>query len=120
VLKPSGFALITCPDLEQVAQRITEGKLEETAYVSPAGPITAFDMLFGHSASLAHGNLYMAHKSGFTTDRLGRLLEEAGFAESWIAKGRSYDLWAVALMSDTDREALKRALASTEQSYLVP
>ncbi len=96
ILKPDGFALLTLPDLEAVAQLVVEGKLTETAYESPVGPITALDMLFGHRPSLANGNHYMAHRTGFDTRRLGEALLEAGFEEVRIRKGRCYDLWAYA------------------------
>ncbi|MBS0356713.1 MAG: methyltransferase domain-containing protein [Proteobacteria bacterium] len=96
VLKPGGFALITLPDLERIAQLIVEGKIDEVIYVSPAGPITPLDMLFGHQASVARGNSYMAHRTGFTRKRLGRKLIEAGFEEVRILPGQGYDLWAIA------------------------
>ncbi len=38
VLRPGGFALVTMPDLQQVAERVAAGQLEEAAYVSPMGP----------------------------------------------------------------------------------
>ena len=72
VLKPDGFALITSPDLESVVSLILDGGLDKLAYTSPAGPITPLDMLFGHSASITRGQLYMAHKTGFTCALLGR------------------------------------------------
>lgn len=97
VLKPGGFALITLPDLGRIAQLITEGRADQVLYTSPAGPITPLDMLFGHQASLTRGNHYMAHRTGFTAERLGTMLAEAGFGEVRVVKGRSFDLWAVAL-----------------------
>jgi SAM-dependent methyltransferase len=117
VLKPDGFALITCPDLEAVAQLVVEGKLEETAYTAPAGPITALDMLFGFGASIERGNTFMAHNTGFTRDRLGHLLLECGFAEAWVTKGRMYDLWAVALMPEVDRASLKASLTASDVTF---
>lgn len=103
VLKPGGFALITLPDLQRVAQLIAEGRGDEVMYVSPAGPITPLDMLFGHQASLAGGNCYMGHRTGFTADRLGNALTRAGFDEVRVLKGNSFDLWALAItaMHDT-------------------
>jgi SAM-dependent methyltransferase len=96
VLKPGGFALITLPNLERIAQLVVEGKVDEVIYVSPAGPITPLDMLFGHQASIARGNSYMAHRTGFTNKRLGCRLIEAGFDEVRILPGQAYDLWAIA------------------------
>lgn len=101
VLKPGGFALITLPDLQRIAQLIAEGRGDEVMYTSPAGPITPLDMLFGHQASLARGNRYMGHRTGFTAERLGEKLTAAGFEEVRVLKGGSFDLWAVAVVTDT-------------------
>ena len=66
VLKPTGFALIIVPDLQRVGELIAADKLEDPAYMSPSGPICPVDMLYGFRKSLAAGNLFMAHKMGFT------------------------------------------------------
>ncbi len=96
VLKPGGFALLTLPDLRQVARLVVEDRLEDQAYTSLSGPITALDMIFGHSASLAQGNPFMAHRTGFTARTLQRLLIQAGFVEVTLRQGTSFDLWATA------------------------
>jgi SAM-dependent methyltransferase len=96
VLTADGFALITLPDLQAVAQLIVDGRLTETAYESPVGPITALDMVYGHRDSLVRGNRYMAHRTGFDTHHLGESLLAAGFAEVRVRKGHCYDLWAFA------------------------
>lgn len=93
VLRPGGMLLLTLPDLQRVAELVAADTLEETAYMSPSGPITPLDMIFGHTASLAQGRVFMAHKTGFTATSLQRLLAEAGFVA--IALRRSpFDLWA--------------------------
>ncbi|HEX3882042.1 MAG TPA: methyltransferase domain-containing protein [Stellaceae bacterium] len=93
VLRPGGMLLLTLPDLQRVAELVAADTLEEAAYMSPSGPITPLDMIFGHTASLAQGRVYMAHKTGFTATSLQRLLGEAGFAA--IEMRRSpFDLWA--------------------------
>lgn len=97
VLKPGGFALINLPDLQCIAELIGAGKVDQVLYRSPAGPITPLDMLFGHQASLERGNGYMAHRTGFTAERLARKLDEAGFGEARVMKGKAFDLWAVAI-----------------------
>ena len=109
VLKPEGFALITSPDLEAVASLILERDLHGTAYISPVGPITPHDMLFGHSGSVAQGRHYMAHKTGFTCTSLGQLLADAGFAVVLVKRDR-LDLWALALMESADKAAIQRDL----------
>jgi predicted SAM-dependent methyltransferase len=112
VIKPTGFVLIRSPDLEAIAQLVVDGRLESVAYESPAGPITALDMIFGHSRSIEKGSAFMAHHTGFTVERLGRLLLEAGFVEARVKKTPGYDLWAVAIMPKVDRTALLAELRS--------
>lgn len=101
VLKPGGFFFVTCPDVEVVARLITEGKLDEPAYVSSAGPITPIDILFGHGASIASGQRYMAHNTAFSLKRLGDQLVAAGFTE---ARGLTniFDLWMVGANGSLD------------------
>jgi len=94
VLKPHGLLLLTLPDLQQVARLVAEDRLEDSAYISQSGPITALDMIFGHTASLARGNQLMAHRTGFTARSLHKLLTEAGFVEVALRHGASFDLWA--------------------------
>lgn len=98
VLRPDGFVILTCPDLQSVAALIAEDKLTHSAYESPAGPITPLDILYGHRVSMAAGNLYMAHKCGFTKTVLQGTLLEAGFSSvGTLSRGHPfYDLWAVA------------------------
>jgi predicted SAM-dependent methyltransferase len=118
VLKPEGFALITCPDLEAIAELVVGGRTEDVAYTSPAGPITALDMLYGHSDSIAKGNSFMAHKTGFTADRLGRMLADGGFAEALVIKGRCFDLWALALKQTTDKSKLLADLQAHSLNFV--
>ena len=100
VLKPKGFALITLPDIEKIAQWIVDGNLEQVAYTSKMGPITPFDMLYGHKKAVQEGNSYMAHNSGFTAASLGNILLSAGFKEVRVRPGNNFDLWAVGLLQE--------------------
>lgn len=112
VLKPDGYAVITCPDLQAVSTLIADDKLTEPAYESPAGQIAPIDILYGHRPALARGNLFMAHRCGFTQKVLVGALKAAGFA-TVAARRRGhpfYDLWALATMAPMGEEAL-RALA---------
>lgn len=109
ILRPDGFALITCPDLETVMTLFLEHGPDHVVYHSAAGPITPLDMMFGHGRSIASGNMHMAHNSGLTAERLGRLLLEADFAEV-ITRRQSFDLWALALTKKADRAAIQREL----------
>jgi predicted SAM-dependent methyltransferase len=109
VLKLDGFAVITCPDLQSIAALVAQNKLLDTAYQSNAGPITPLDMLFGHRASLARGNLFMAHHCGFTRDVLAQSLQQAGFQSVRVlARPDNFDLWAVACRQVVSRDELLR------------
>jgi len=113
VLKPAGFIVVTCPDLQTVCQWVAEDKLEDAAYHSPAGPITPLDILYGHTAAIAAGHFYMAHKTGFTLKSLTRLLQQAGFQTiAGKRRPRGLDLWIVATKGPMVEEQL-RTLAST-------
>jgi predicted SAM-dependent methyltransferase len=96
VLKPRGLVLLTLPDLQQVAQLVVDDRLEDEAYYSPSGPVTPLDMIFGHTASVARGNRFMAHRTGFTARSLHQALIEAGFVDARVRAGGSFDLWASA------------------------
>lgn len=110
VLGPEGFLVITCPDLQSVCALIAQDRLTEEAYSSPAGPISPIDILYGYRPQLAAGNLYMAHRCGFTERVLIGTLRDAGFAMV-ASMRRGFDLWAVAGKSMRP-EAEMRALAA--------
>ena len=113
VLKPGGFVLIRCPDLASIVEAIQAIGPETVAYMSPAGPITPLDMLFGHRAAIANGNRFMAHHTAFTDERLGELLVDAGFASVVTKRADNYDLWAVAFTEETSMHAILADLAMT-------
>lgn len=112
VLRADGLAVITCPDLQSICALVAQDRLTDAAYQSPAGPITPLDVLYGHRPALARGNLYMAHRCGFTARVLGATLREAGFAGVAVkVRPAAFELWALATMAPLDDAAL-RALAS--------
>ncbi|MEI7789446.1 MAG: methyltransferase domain-containing protein [Chlorobiaceae bacterium] len=110
VLVPEGYAVITCPDLQSVAALIAEDKLTEAAYISPAGPITPLDILYGLRSSMAKGNIFMAHRCGFTKKVLVSTLQAGGF--SAVASSRRghpfYDLWALASVSARSGDEMRQ------------
>jgi SAM-dependent methyltransferase len=93
VLRPGGTALITLPDLQAVAKQIAVGKLEDTLYTSPAGPITPLDVVYGYRPSIAEGNEFMAHRTGFTAKTLGAKLRSVGFVDVSVQR-LDFALWA--------------------------
>jgi len=119
VLKPQGFFVVTCPDLQSVCKLIAEDKLTEAAYTSPAGPIAPIDILYGLRSSMAQGNLYMAHRCGFTQKVLTATLQAAGFkAVATMSRAHPYfDLWAVASKEALTEEQM-RALAVAHMTPL--
>lgn len=112
VLSADGFAVITCPDLRSVCALVAQDKLTEPAYTAPAGPIAPLDILYGHRPPMAQGNLYMAHRCGFTQKVLAATLQAAGF-KTVASKARPdyFDLWALASKAEVGAEAM-RALAA--------
>jgi len=109
VLKPEGFLVVTCPDLKSVCALIADDKLTEPAYVSPAGPIAPIDILYGHRPQMAAGNLFMAHRCGFTQRALDGPRRSNGFVTvASICRGTApyFDLWAVASKSKREEQAM--------------
>ena len=107
VIKPDGFAVITCPDLESVAKHIAAGRLEDPLYISPTGPISALDIFYGHGAAIARGEIYMAHKTGFTARTLGAHGQAAGFATLGIRRReKDFDLWMIATKAAVPSEKM--------------
>ena len=109
VLRPDGFLLVTCPDMLSVCKLVAEDKLTDAAYHSGMGPIAPIDIIYGHRASLAQGNLYMAHRCGFTKRVLAGTLQSAGFASAIKSRPEHFDLWAVASPEKNNESLLKLA-----------
>jgi predicted SAM-dependent methyltransferase len=113
VLKPDGFVVISCPDLKSVCALIAQDQLTDAAYTSPAGPIAPIDILYGHRPQMAQGNLYMAHRCGFTQKVLTGTLRSAGFKTvASFSRGFApfFDLWVLASVC-TRSEAEMQTLA---------
>jgi SAM-dependent methyltransferase len=114
ILKSDGFACIIVPDLQAIAGHIVADKLHEVMYQSPAGPITAHDIVFGFGPALARGHTSMAHRCGFTPTMLLKRLNETAFAEVVVRRRPSLELAAVARKTRSrdadDRDALLAAL----------
>ncbi|MCP5245994.1 MAG: tetratricopeptide repeat protein [Burkholderiales bacterium] len=108
VIRPNGFLVITCPDLQSVCALVANDKLTEPAYTSPAGPIAPIDILYGYRPFIEQGNFNMAHKCGFTKKVLIGTLRQAGFmTTAAINRGHPhYDLWAVASKSEITHDEI--------------
>ena len=111
-LKPTGIAVITLPDLQEVARYIAEGKLEDPLYISPAGPITPLDILYGHRPLGTDGNEVVTPHTGFTGATLGAALIKAGFAAVLVQREpAAFSLTAIAFRSTPDKERLAKVQA---------
>ena len=109
VLKPQGYAVITCPDLQAAAEMIAQDKLMETAYTTGSGMVvTPFDIVYSHREYTGRDKPYMAHHCGFTLKVLNATLRSNGFA-SVVGKrrARGLDLWVVATKQQMDEAALR-------------
>lgn len=95
VLRPGGFVMILTPNLMGVAEAIVKGNLEGPLFQSQAGPIAALDILYGHRPSLAAGNHFMSHKTGFIPETLKEKLRQVGFVDGEVQIA-PHDLFAVA------------------------
>ncbi|MFZ2308963.1 MAG: methyltransferase domain-containing protein [Rhodoferax sp.] len=107
VLRADGVAIITCPDLQSICTLVVNDGLTEPAYMSSVGPISPIDVLYGHRVPMANGNLYMAHRTGFTQKTLANALSEAGFqAVVTDVRPQHFDIWAVATKSPRSNQEL--------------
>jgi SAM-dependent methyltransferase len=112
VLAPTGFAFIQLPDLQEIARHIADGNLEDSLYMSSMGPIAPLDILYGHRPSLASGNVFMAHRTGFTGATLGTALIKAGFAAVLVQRDPlAFDLTALAFRRGLSEEQVISAQA---------
>lgn len=111
VLKPTGFVVITCPDLISVCEAVAKDRLIEPLYQSSIGPIAPIDILYGHRGYIAQGNIFMAHKCGFTYSVLCKVFYDAGFIKTFGGpRPEAYDLWLIAFKSDlSDEECINNA-----------
>jgi len=108
VLKPNGFCVITCPDIQTVCELVAQDKLMDAAYQSPAGPITPLDILYGHSNSIKDGNTYMAHRCGFTQRSLSPVIKQFGYISvATMRRAISFDLWVIASKNQRTEDEMR-------------
>ena len=109
VLKEGGAAHIRVPDVIEV-MRISLEKgidIEDVLYQSPAGPVRVLDIIYGYGPEIeASGQDYYAHKTGFSSRSLQKVLAEAGFARLYNSKGH-LELQAVAFKGEPEPSLLE-------------
>ncbi len=111
ILKDRGFAEIRVPDIAQViaAVHVQQLDLDDVLYVSPAGPITAHDVVYGlQSEIVKSGQDFYAHKTGFTTKSLVKFLTDGGFRHIFLVDDEELAVHALAFK--TEPTASQRAL----------
>jgi SAM-dependent methyltransferase len=114
VLKPGGKILVQVPDLQAIGGRLALDQADHVLYMSAAGAITALDVLYGHQASVGGGNLFMSHKTGFTSSVMKNALQAVGFTKVEIDRDK-FEIKARALKPETAHEQQKE---ETENSAL--
>jgi predicted SAM-dependent methyltransferase len=111
-LKDDGFAVITCPDVQAAAQMVAEDRMFETAYQSPAGPITPFDILYSYRPFVAANPEWMSHHCGFTLTTLTAVLQEARFSVvQGFRRASEFSLWVLASKSHRSTEEMAVLIA---------
>jgi hypothetical protein len=68
-------------------------------------------MLYGHSRAIESGHHHMAHRTGFTAERLGNLLLSTGFS-TVTTRCDNFEISALALMPEADAQQIQRDLAA--------
>ena len=108
VLGKEGFAEIAVPDLEAVFAEKQRRNLdfEDVLYVSPAGPISVNDVIYGFAQEIERsGNDFYAHKNAFTAASLTRALRRAGFTAVYTGC-RSLEIRAFAFKAEPTPDQL--------------
>lgn len=112
VLRPGGVVRIHVPDLQAIGGKVALDELDHVAYISPCGPITPLDMIYGHQGAISMGNLFMAHKTGFTKGTITRALKAAGF-ENVSVRRDSFEMEVNAFVPTTTEVELEPLATST-------
>jgi predicted SAM-dependent methyltransferase len=108
ILRSDGILILTCPDLESACEKVLQQGLVNPLYDSGAGPISPIDIIYGHRASIANGNTFMAHKCGFTYDVLSQCLRESGFQYIYGgSRPNHFDLWAICFKRTTHHNEMQ-------------
>jgi protein O-GlcNAc transferase len=114
ILAPDGFFCLLVPDMQTIAEFIAGDRMSEVLYQSPAGPVTAHDIIYGFGPYIAQGRDGMAHRCGFTPGVLMSKLREAPFAEIMLRRRPLHELAAVATKRSSDEASRSVLLAALE------
>ena len=113
VLKKDGIVVVVCPDLQSVCEAVVNDKLRDPLYISPEGPISPLDLIYGHGQAIENGNEYMAHKCGFTYSVLDNFFANSGFETRYGGRRKQqWDLFIVAFKQTTSEKEVKKIALS--------
>ena len=107
ILNETGFAEIRVPDIAQVIKALRDQQLEldDVLYQSPAGPITAHDVIYGLQTEIENsGQDFYAHKTGFTPKSLSKILTDGGFSRIFISVNQHLAVHALAFKTEPTSE----------------
>ena len=109
VLSDDGIAVVICPDLQSVSESVVNDKLCDPLYISPEGPISPIDFIYGNREVIKKGNEYMVRKCGFTYSVLDNFFSHAGFQIRYGGRRREqWDLFMVAFKQKKSEEKAKK------------
>ena len=99
VLRPGGLAWVVVPNVGACADAVRDGDLLRVMYDSPAGPVTAADMIYGHQGLIERDRQEKAyrfqHRFGYTLETLASALRTAGFIHVGARVSETFDLVAL-------------------------
>lgn len=109
VLKKDGFANIVVPDMQNLFDCLVKGNMDidDTWYMAGRNPISFHDVMYGWGAMMGRGNLYYAHKCGFTERSITKALRAAGFKKIMTATDNG-NLHAFAFKDKPSADKLRR------------
>jgi len=111
-LKPEGYLVLMCADVQAACALVAEDKLLEPAYESPAGPVAPIDILYGFRPALAAGHKHLACKCGFTTRALMGTLAQAGFGSVWSARNpEAFSILTIASKEERSEDFMREIAA---------
>ena len=109
VLSDDGIVVVICPDLQSVSESVVNDKLCDPLYISPEGPISPIDYIYGNREVIKKGNEYMVRKCGFTYSVLDNFFSDAGFQIRYGGRRKEqWDLFMVAFKQKKSEEEAKK------------
>ena len=93
----------------ELMRKVLQGNmdLEDTLYISPAGPVAPIDVIYGLGRQIETSGVdFFAHKTGFSAQSLTRAVEKVGFSPNF-AKVGDLEINLIAFKGKPDPEYLR-------------